>query len=71
MSIISDHIFQFLIMSSAISDPSSWISNVYERSWSNFNKEEFILDYFEKDWGLICRIEKKNKNKKTLSIILD
>ena len=46
---ISDHLPQFLIIPSIFSDPSSLKSNVYERSWSNFNKEEFILDYFEKD----------------------
>ena len=50
---ISDHLPQFLIIPSIFSDPSSLKSNVYERSWSNFNKEEFILDYFEKDWDLI------------------
>ena len=35
-------------MPSIFSDPSSHKSNVYERSWSNLNKEEFILDYFQK-----------------------
>ena len=31
--------------------PSSSKPNVYERSWSSFNKEGFILDYFEKGLG--------------------
>ena len=35
---ISDHLPQFLIMSSIYSDPSSSKSSVYERYWSNFNK---------------------------------
>ena len=59
---ISDHLPQFLIMPSIFSDPSSSKSNVYERSWSNFNKEEFILDYFEKDWDLILNVEKNDVN---------
>ena len=46
---ISDHLLQFFIMPSIFSEPSSSESSVYEKSWSNFNKEEFILDYSEKD----------------------
>ena len=49
-------------MSSIISDRSSCKSTVYERSWSNFNKEKFILDYFEKGWSLILNIEKNYVN---------
>ena len=41
---------------------SSSKPSVYERSWSNFNKEEFILDYFQKGWDLIFNVEKKNIN---------
>ena len=61
-STISDHLPQFFIMPSIFSDPSSSKSNVYERSWSNFKKEEFILDYFEKDWNLILNVEKNDVN---------
>ena len=61
-STISDHLPQFLIMPSIFSDPSSSKSNVYERSWSNFNKDEFILEYFEKDWDLILNVEKNDVN---------
>ena len=61
-STISDHLPQFLVMPSIFSDPSSSKSNVYERSWSNFNKEELILDYFEKDWDLILNVEKNDVN---------
>ena len=39
------------------SDSSSSKSYVYERSWSNFKKEGFMLDYFEKDWDLILNVE--------------
>ena len=57
-----DHLPQFLIMPSIFSDPSSSKSDVYEGSWSNFNKEEFILDYFEKDWDLTLNVEKNDVN---------
>ena len=59
-STISDHLPQFFIMPSNFSDPSLSKSNVYERSWSNFNKEEFILDYFENDWDLILNVDKND-----------
>ena len=42
-SSISDHVPLFLIMASIFSGPSSTKSNVYERSWSNFNKKELKL----------------------------
>ena len=47
-SAISDHLPQFFIMPSIFSDSSSSKSNVYETSWSNFNKEELILNHFER-----------------------
>ena len=49
---ISDHFSQFLIMPSIFSDTSSHKSNVYEKHQSNFNKEEFISDNFQKDRNL-------------------
>ena len=49
-------------MPSIFSDPSSSKSNVYEKGWSNFNKEEFILDCFEKYWNLIPNVEKNDVN---------
>ena len=62
MSTISDHLPQFLIMPSIFSNPSSSKSIFYERSWPNFNKEEFILDYFKKDWDLILNFKKIDVN---------
>ena len=62
MSVIFDHLPQFLIMPSIYLDPTSSKSNVYERSWSIFNKEEFILDYFEEDRDLIPNVEKNDVN---------
>ena len=59
-STTSDYLPQFLIMSSIFSEHS--LSKSKERSWSNFNKEEFILDCFEKDWDLILNVEKNDVN---------
>ena len=45
----SDHLPQFLISPNAFADPSSNKSNVFERDWSNFEPENFVLDYFDID----------------------
>ena len=54
---ISDHLPQFLIVPSMFSDSPTPKSNIYERDWSSFNKEQFVLDYFEKDWNFLLKIE--------------
>ena len=43
---ISDHLPQFLISPEIFRNPPSNKSNYFERDWSNFNQENFILDYF-------------------------
>ena len=58
-STISDHLPQFLFIPSIFSDPSSK-SNIYERNWSKFNEEGFILDYFEKDWDSILNLSRND-----------
>ena len=40
---------------------NSSVLNIFS-NWSNFNKEEFILDYFERDWDLILNVEKNDVN---------
>ena len=42
----SDHLPQFLIAPNVFANPSSNKFNIFERNWSNFNQENFILDYF-------------------------
>ena len=32
-------------------------SNIYERDWSKFDQENFILDYFSVDWEDLLKIE--------------
>ena len=48
-STISGHLPQFLITPHIFSNASNKKSNIFERDWSKFNCEEFILDNFEVD----------------------
>ena len=57
---ISDHLPQFLIVPNVFSNPPSNKSNIYESDCSNFNWENFILDYFFIDWNKTLKIEEQN-----------
>ena len=46
---ISDHLPQLLISLNTFADPPSNKSNFFERDWSNFDPESFMLDYFDID----------------------
>ena len=46
---ISDHLPQFLVLPNAFANPPSNKPNVFERDWSKFDQENFILDYFDID----------------------
>ena len=59
---ISDHLPQFLIALNVFANPFSNKSNSFERNWSNFNQENFILDYFSIDWEALLKIEQQNIN---------
>ena len=62
---ISDHLPQFLIVPNIFSNPPCNKSNIYERDWSNFDQENFILDYFSIDWNEMLKIEEQNINYST------
>ena len=57
---ISNHLPQFLIVPNILSNPPSKKSNIYERDWSNFDQENFILDYFSIGWKETLKIEEQN-----------
>ena len=66
---LSYHFPQFLIAPNIFLTSSAPISNKYERDWSRFRQENFILDYFSIDWddlllasSMILRIYIKLKN---------
>ena len=48
-AIISDHLPQFAIIHNMFGNISGNKSNIYERDWSKFDRENFILDYFSVD----------------------
>ena len=45
-------------------------SNIYERDWSKFDQENFILDYFSVDWEDLLKINELNVGNST-KIFLD
>ena len=61
-STISDHLPQVLFIPSLFSDNPATKSNIFERSWKNFNQAEFVLDYFGKDWSNILNLKHGNMN---------
>ena len=62
---ISDHLPQYLIIPNIFSNPPSNKSNIYERDWSNFDLQNFILDYFSIDWNETLKIEEQNIDSST------
>ena len=56
----SDHPPQLLIVSNIFSNHPSNKSNIYGRDWSNFDQENFILDYFSINWNETLKTEEQN-----------
>ena len=67
---ISDHLPQFAIIPNIFSNISGNKYNIYERDWSKFDRENFILDYFSVDWEDLLKIDKLNADNST-KIYLD
>ena len=61
-STISDHLLQDLFIPSTFLDNSDTKSNTFEKSWTNFNQAEFVMDYFDKDWSNILNLKHDNVN---------
>ena len=75
-NLISDHLPQFIILPNIFSNLPSNKSNIYERDWSNFVQENFILDYFSVDWNSLINNDKDvnlsfNNFLKRINAILD
>ena len=73
---ISDHLPQFIILPNIFSNPPSNKSDIYERDWSNFMQENFILNYFSVDWNSLINYDKDvnhsfNNFFKRINAILD
>ena len=67
---ISDHLPQFSIIPNMFGNISGNKSNIYERDWSKFYRENFILDYFSVDWDDLLKIDELNADNST-KIYLD
>ena len=59
---VSDHLPQFLFIPNVLSNPPSQKSSIYERDWSKFVQQNFVLDYFEKDWFNILQLDQQDVN---------
>ena len=57
ISTISDHLPQVLFVPSLFLDNPATKSNIFDRSWKNFNQAEFVMDYFDKDWSNILNLK--------------
>ena len=62
---ISDHLPQFAIIPNIFGNISGNKYNIYERDWSKFDRENFILDYFSVDWEDLLKIDKLNTDNST------
>ena len=51
---VSDHLPQFVINIFSNSTSGSK-SNIYQRNWTNFDQENFILDYLAEDWNRVIK----------------
>ena len=67
---ISDHLPQFAIIPNMFGNISGNKSNIYERDWSKFDQENFILDYFYVHWEDLLKIDELNVDNLT-KIYLD
>ena len=54
---ISDHLPQFAIIPNMFGNILGNKSNIYERDWSKFDQENFILDHFSVDWDDLLTID--------------
>ena len=63
---MSDHLPQFLIAS----DPPSTKMNIFERDWSKFDQENFIVDYLFIDWEDLIKSNNGNVDQSSLSFLI-
>ena len=62
---ISDHLPQFSIIPNMFGNIPGNKSNIYERDWSKFDRENVILDYFCVDWEDLLKIDELNADNST------
>ena len=62
---ISDHLPQFLVSPNTFANLPSNKSNIFERDWSKFDQESFIVNYFHIDWSNLLNLNEKNADLST------
>ena len=62
---IADHLPQLSITPHVFGNIPGNKSNIYERDWSKFDRENFILDYFSVEWEDLLKIDEVNADKST------
>ena len=67
---VIDYLPQFAIIPDIFGNKLGNKSNIYERDWSKFDQENFILDYFSVDWEDLFKIDDLNADIST-KICLD
>ena len=60
---ISNHLPQFLVAPNIFFNVSYPKSNNYERDWSRFDQENFVLDYFSVEWDNVLLSPNTNTEK--------
>ena len=74
---ISDHLPQFSVTPNMFGNIPSNKSNIYERGWSKFDRENFVLHYLSVDWEDLLNIDELNTDNSTkmlldkINILLD
>ena len=61
----SDHLPQFSVIPNMFANISGNKFNIYERDWSKFDQENFILDYFSVDWEDLLKTDELNADNST------
>ena len=56
---VSDYLSPFLVSPNTFADLLSSKPNLFERDWSDFDQEHFVLDYFDIDWPNILKLDEK------------
>ena len=59
---ISDNLPQCLFVPNVLSNPSCQKSSIYERDWSKFVQQNFVLHYFDKDWSDVFQLDQQIVN---------
>ena len=68
-ALMSDHLSQFLITPDRFSNPLYTKLKIFERDWSKFDQENFILDYQSVDWKILSKSNNGNVDQSFVSFL--